>query len=515
MNCGRTIKSCAYAFDTIRVRSPGELIIDDSVESITVFSRLFVIEEGGKLIAGTEDKPFNSNFEIVLTGESSDQDDPSIPKEILGHGAGTLPYSKVLLGKARSTISLHGVHKTSWVKLASSAHAGSKTLNLATPPEGWSKGDQLLVPTTGFGPQTGQNEIVTVGQVKGTSVTIEEALKFDHYADSSDPRLNGEVGVLTRNIKITGQNNKHEECLEALKGIFSNRDALNNIRELCYGGHTSIFEGSTFQVSNVEMKHLGQATRIARYPVHWHLAKDVSQLNNYARNNALWENYQRCVTVHGTWGATVESNLCYYTHGHAFYLEDAIEHNNRFADNLVVQVRRGPMICTDSQIGPSAFWITNPNNTFLGNQAVDIGDDLRGIGYWIVSGGEIDKESGPPYMGTDFWTEDFKSKKAGLIFNPSRNKFGPNADDTVPLWILNQQQGRTPLKQFTDNGVRSSFRGVHVDGFVTSSIPGEIGTDLHDPEEIHVFGIRDGTCNYFPASDYAVPSAEGICPHNF
>jgi len=99
--------------------------------------------------------------------------------------------------------------------------------------------------------------------------------------------------------------------------------------------------------------------------------------------------------VHGTWGATVESNLCYYTHGHAFYMEDAIEHNNNFVDNLVVQVRKGPMICTDSQIGPSAFWITNPNNTFSGNQAVDIGDDRRGIGYWIISGGDKDKETGP------------------------------------------------------------------------------------------------------------------------
>merc|ERR1719359_1837110 len=80
----------------------------------------------------------------------------------------------------------------------------------------------------------------------------------------------------------------------------------------------------------------------------------------------------------------------------------------------------------------------------------------------------------------------------------------------VPAWILNQQQGRTPLKEFRDNGVRSSYRGVHIDGFVTSSVPGEIGDDLHNAEDMHVFGIKDGTCNYFPASDYAVPSAEGI-----
>lgn len=314
--------------------------------------------------------------------------------------------------------------------------------------------------------------------------------------------------MLTRNVRITGDNDKHEQCLEALKGTFNNRDSLNNIRDLCYGGHTSTLSGATFQLSNVEMKRMGQATRIARYPVHYHLAADVSNLNTFVKNNALWENYQRCVTVHGTWGAAVEDNLCYYTHGHAFYLEDAIEHNNRFAGNLVVQIRRGPMICTDSQIGPSAFWITNPNNTFIGNQAVDVGGGGHGIGYWVVSGGEIEKENGPSYMGTDFWSDDFKSKKAGLVFNPSRNVFG--GKNGYPSWILNQQQGRTPLKEFRDNGVRSSYRGVHVDGFITSSVPGEIGDDKHDPEDIHVFGIKDGTCNYFPAGDYAVPSAEGI-----
>jgi len=44
----------------------------------------------------------------------------------------------------------------------------------------------------------------------------------------------------------------------------------------------------------------------------------------------------------------------------------------------------------------------------------------------------------------------------------------------------------------------------------TASVPGEIGDDIHPPEDIHVFGINDGTCNYFPAKPYAVPSAEGI-----
>ena len=51
---------------------------------------------------------------------------------------------------------------------------------------------------------------------------------------------------------------------------------------------------------------MGQATRIARYPLHWHLAGDVSGSGSYLRNNSIHESYQRCVTLHGTWGALVE-----------------------------------------------------------------------------------------------------------------------------------------------------------------------------------------------------------------
>merc|ERR1711959_619740 len=107
------------------------------------------------------------------------------------------------------------------------------------------------------------------------------------------------------------------------------------------------------------------------------------------------------------------------------------------------------MICTDAQIGPSAFWITNPNNTFIGNQAVDIGDGRTGVGYWLIFGGDMTVdgqplEKDPTYINTGYWQDDFKSKKAGLVFNPSRTHYR----DEFP-WMIGQQQGRTPLKEFS------------------------------------------------------------------
>merc|ERR1712100_874279 len=109
------------------------------------------------------------------------------------------------------------------------------------------------------------------------------------------------------------------------------------------------------------------------------------------------------------------------------------------------------MVCSDSQVGPSAFWITNPNNSFVGNMAVDVGDWGRGVGYWFVSGGEISREDGPGYLDMSYWQEKYGNQSGGLVFNPSRSLF--SKDPNIPRWILRQQQARTPIKEFRDNGV--------------------------------------------------------------
>merc|ERR1711998_662677 len=102
----------------------------------------------GEMNVGSESKPFTSNLNVILTGTSSDQLDDAVQKEMVGHGAGSLPYSKVFMGGHDSTIKIHGVKKTSWIKLAQTAEGGSTTLVLSERPDGWSAGDKIVVPST-------------------------------------------------------------------------------------------------------------------------------------------------------------------------------------------------------------------------------------------------------------------------------------------------------------------------------------------------------------------------------
>lgn len=65
-----------------------------------------------------------------------------------------------------------------------------------------------------------------------------------------------------------------------------------------------------------------------------------------------------------------------YIHGMSTQ-EDGIETNNRYINNLGVLTRGSSSLLNTDQI-PATFWITNPQNTFIGNAAAA----SRAYGFW-------------------------------------------------------------------------------------------------------------------------------------
>jgi hypothetical protein len=54
--------------------------------------------------------------------------------------------------------------------------------------------------------------------------------------------------------------------------------------------------------------------------------------------------------------------------GHTVFIEDAIETKNRIEHNLVASIKPSfSLLNTDST--PACFWITHPDNIFVGNHA--------------------------------------------------------------------------------------------------------------------------------------------------
>jgi cell migration-inducing and hyaluronan-binding protein len=322
----------------------GTLVFADRDLALTATA----IRVRGTLRVGTETRPFTRRATITLTGAEGGDSTPGLTSKALA----------VLEG---GTLDLHGAPRVGWTRLAATAPAGAAQLQLEREVD-WAAGDRIVLAPTDFEPA--QYDEAVVKEVAGRTVTLEQPLRYRHWGElqtvagrTLDERA--EVGLLSRNVVFRGD----EAC--AASG---------------YCAHVIAFQGGTMRIEGVELHLVGQKFKVARYPIHWHVAQDVG--GQYARGNSIWRTFNRCVTVHGSHAAVVEGNVCHDHLGHGYFLEDGVEARNVIAGNLGVYGRTPSpterLLPSDSR--PATFWITNPDNTVRGNVAAG----STGWGFWYA-----------------------------------------------------------------------------------------------------------------------------------
>ena len=90
--------------------------------------------------------------------------------------------------------------------------------------------------------------------------------------------------------------------------------------------------------------------------------------DSIVKGNSIHHSYNKALSIHGTHHLHVEDNVAYHIWGHAYFLEDGIETKNVFKNNLGVKtIKTFGMLVTDQF--PATFWISNPDNVFIGNHA--------------------------------------------------------------------------------------------------------------------------------------------------
>ena len=329
----------------------------------------------GELEIGTEKAPHTRKATITFTNNVKDED-------ISGVGGTTDKVDRgiMLMG---GTLNLHGDRTNTWTKLSGTAAAGATSIQVLNA-AGWRVGDEIVLASTDFDPR--QAERRTIATIRGNTITLDKKLDYMHFGKITfDVDERGEVGLLTRNIKL---------------------QASADAEQSFYGGHVMAMVGSKMFVEGVEFNRMGQNMTLARYPIHWHLIGDAK--GQYIKNASLHDTYNRCVTVHGTNFLRVENNVTYNTVGHCFFLEDGIEHGNEFIKNLAIQTKcHTSLDCVPTNLAangerdsnrqnyrersfngktllPSdntvaAYWITNPDNSFIDNVAA--GSDENG--FWL------------------------------------------------------------------------------------------------------------------------------------
>ncbi len=173
------------------------------------------------------------------------------------------------------TLNLHGNVKNTWTKLASTANAGSNSIQVLNAAE-WRAGDEIVLASTDFDPR--QAERRTIAAISGNTITLDKPLAYMHFGKITfDVDERGEVGLLTRNIKV---------------------QASPDAEQTFFGGHIMAMVTSKVFVEGVELNRMGQNLQLARYPIHWHLVGDAK--GQYIKNASIHDTYNRCVTVHGT-----------------------------------------------------------------------------------------------------------------------------------------------------------------------------------------------------------------------
>lgn len=350
----------------------------------------------GVLRAGTPAQRFSGRAVVTLTGDAVSDTDPMGARGIQVTGGGKL----MMYGTPPAV---------PWTRLNQHAEAGARTLVLDRTVE-WKAGDNIVIAPTEWYPSTDASQTLQDGwstterralgaPAAGNTLTVANGLDSFKWgrlqyvtdagmsltrgtftaphpetADTLDERA--EVGNLTRNIVIQGAD-----------------DAQWRDRGL--GAHVMVMDrASQLQMDGVELRRVGQAGKVGRYPIHWHLLSYNTDgaflgdaVGHYVRNSVVWDSKQRCMVIHGTNGIELRNNICYDIKGHAVFLEDAVERRNVIEGNLVLKVRAPAQALALAEHersvnfcgGSSAYWLTNPDNTVRNNVAAD----AQGNGFWL------------------------------------------------------------------------------------------------------------------------------------
>ena len=140
--------------------------------------------------------------------------------------------------------------------------------------------------------------------------------------------------------------------------------------------HSPGDESVVGRIENLQLEDVGQAFLLGKYPIHYHMIGQVSK--SYVKNNVVMRSYNRGTTIHGVKNLLVYRNVYWDTAGHTIFVEDAAETDNVIAYNVVAGTKPSFSLLNTDQT-PGNFWITHPDNHFIGNRAAGSSN----YGFWM------------------------------------------------------------------------------------------------------------------------------------
>ncbi|KAM3142669.1 hypothetical protein pb186bvf_005328 [Paramecium bursaria] len=403
----------------------GSLLFADNGRLNSLDAQYLILHQGS-LIIGSKENPYQSQAAMILRGEHNDT-------QLIGFGNkvfGCYQCNLQIFGKPKKPV---------WTFLNKTIEIGENQL-LLDESVNWNIGDQIVVTSSDFDYKQSEIKIIIDIQQYNRLLIVDTPFQYQHYSniEQYDDQLfqnKVEVGVLTRNIKIQGDQSKY----------------LNN-----YGFNFKIYGSSTqntlIQIQYTEFMNGGQTYYQGRYPIYLKQNNDLS--GSFLIGNSIHNNNARCIVLNQVQNILIQNNICYNTKGHSIQLLSGLETNIKLIDNLIIYTKSSYLL-DQRDISPAGFFITNPLNTIVGNRVA--GSEYNGF--------SLDFTKNPDYIGeqdcrTGFNLTDFSNNSAhSNIYGLNILKFTPQE---LPCSPFVQQQDCYWLELF---GVHYGFWGRYFQNY--------------------------------------------------
>ena len=302
----------------------GTLIFDEKDLHLQA-EHILITENGRFQIGESAEKPFQHKATITIHGHVRSTELPI--------------YGAKSISVREGTLALYGKHiMHTWTHLSETANVGATAIKLNLPALGWNIGDQIVIATTSKSIR--ENEVVNITGIRdgGKTLDIDPKLKYRHISFNQTiegyfVETRAEVGLLTRNVVIQGSKEqtwlkniascpkefepgqfKKQTCFDGKFGEERGSDQFG-VQIMVHSGHKNSRKAIGF-FHYIEVRHAGQAFRLGRYPIHFHMDGDVS--GSYVKGCAIHHSFNRAVTMHGINNLVVENNVIYDILGKVF-----------------------------------------------------------------------------------------------------------------------------------------------------------------------------------------------------